>query len=372
MARRLVILGSSLTALAVARDAHRHGLAPVVVDYQPGIAFRSRWVTPLLVADPGAEDVTRSVVRSAGAHSALVATGDDWLRFVVARRAALDAAFAQVLHPPNPMLETFLSKRAFSEWCAQHRLPSPLAWCPGVTERPAELQFPMLVRPCETLHARPDLGLPKAVEVKTERELHGWIERFTCQDVAPLVSESLLSHRLTQYSVPFARRSDTTLTFVARKLRPGPDNCAQGTLVELASNVEVERLGRLAAERAGYYGIGEAEILHSHDSGRSYLIEINARPWLQYALAPATGHDFLGWMLRADGLSDATHAARGARKTWINLRDDRSVTLSRQNGSVRHGRLGIGAYLRSLACSNVYAVFDPRDPMPFVHSLLRR
>jgi len=102
--------------------------------------------------------------------------------------------------------------------------------------------------------------------------------------------------------------------------------------------------------------IGEVEILHLHDSGRSYLIEINARPWLQYALAPATGHDFLGLMLGTE--SAAALNLRRERKTWINLR-----------GDIRHRRLGFGAYLRSLARSNVYAVFDLRDPMPFVHAL---
>jgi len=356
MKHRLVILGSSLTALAVARDAHAHGIAPIVMDSKAGVAFKSRWVKPVLLRNSNADEIMASVIQSAGAHSALVATGDDWLRFVVARRAALDQAFGTILHPSNRILEICLSKSAFSDWCKVNDLPSPLTWSPDIAERPKALKFPLLIRPRETLHARRDLGLPKAVEVHTEGELRDWIDRFRGKGVAPLVSESLLSHGLTQYSVPFARRADATLSFVTRKVRPGPKNCSEGTFVELATNFEVERLGRLAAERADYYGIGEVEILHLHDSARSYLIEINARPWLQYALAPATGHDFLGLMLGTE--SAAAPNLRRARKTWINLR-----------GDIRHRRLGFGPYLRSLARSNVYAVFDLRDPMPFVHAL---
>jgi predicted ATP-grasp superfamily ATP-dependent carboligase len=367
MKRKLVILGSSLTALAVARDAHAQGVMPVVVDSEAGIAFKSRWVEPVLLPGSNTDEVMACVLQSAGARNALVATGDHWLRFVVARRAALDAAFGQILHPANPMLEICLSKNAFSVWCKANDLPSPRTWSPEVAERPAALKFPMLIRPRETLHSRPNLGLPKAVEVHTESELREWIDRFLGKGVAPLVSESLLAHSLTQYSVPFARRSNTMLSFVARKVRPGPEDCSEGTLVELTTNVEVERLGRLAAERAGYHGIGEVEILHLHDSGKSYLIEINARPWLQYALAPATGHDFLGLMLGTQNA--AAPSVRRAEKTWVNLRGDSFVAFSKSNGLVRNRRLGFGAYIRSLARSNVYAVFDLRDPMPFVHTL---
>ena len=59
----------------------------------------------------------------------------------------------------------------------------------------------------------------------------------------------------------------------------------------------VEQLARNAIERLDYFGIGEAEILRDKQTGEDYLIEINARPWLQYALAPASNHDFLGLVL---------------------------------------------------------------------------
>lgn len=361
----LVILGSSLTALAVARDAHAHGLTAIVVGRTAGIAFKSRRGKPVSVAQSKPDEVLATVTRYGGAGSALVATGDDWLRFVAANRAALDAAFGQVLHPANSVVETFLSKSKFSDWCGRNGLPTPRTWHPGSTPRPEGLKFPVLIRPNETLHARTDLGLPKAVEVHSEAELRDWIERFERHGVCAFVSESLLSERLTQYSVPFARRSDAaTLSFVARKLRPEPRECSQGSFVTSTSDAEVEQLGRLAAERAEYYGIGEVEILHAHDSGRNYIIEINARPWLQYALAPATGNDFLGLMLRTAS-ADAPKAHQG-RKTWINLRNDRAVAFCESTGSVRQRRLTLGAYLRSLASSNVYAVLDVRDPMPFL------
>lgn len=359
-----MILGSSLTALAVARDAHARGLAPVVVDTQAGIALATRRAQRVLVA--GADEALARVLDHAGAAHALVATGDDWLRFVVAHRTRLEAAFGRVLHPANPMLEILLDKHAFARWCVANALPTPRTWLPDAEPRPAQLRFPLLVRPRATRHTR--ATLPKAVEVHDERALRDWIRDYRARGASPLVSESLLGRRLTQYSVPFARNGDSTLSFVARKLRPGPDRCAEGTLVEATEHAEVEQLARRAAECAEYFGIGEAEILYAHDEGCSYLIEINARPWLQYALAPATGHDFLRLLLghRVAG------APRAGRRTWINLRGDRAVAFDRATGVVRRGQLGVGAYLRSLACCNVFAVFDVRDPLPFARMVLCR
>lgn len=364
MKPRIVILGSSLTALAVARDAHAHGLQPVVIDTDPGIALATRRARRVVVAD--AEQALARVLDHAGAANALVASGDDWLRFVVMHRTRLAAAFGTILHPSNPMLEVLLDKHAFAQWCAANALPTPRTWVPDAEPRPAQLRFPLVVRPRATRHTR--AVLPKAVEVHDESELRDWIHRYRARGVSPLVSESLLGRRLTQYSVPFARNGDRMLSFVARKLRPGPDRCSEGTLVEVTAHAEVEQLARHAAVCAAYFGIGEAEILYAHDAGRAYLIEINARPWLQYALAPATGHDFLGLLLG----HEVAATPRQARRTWINLRGDRAVAFDRTTGLVRRGQLGIGAYLRSLARCNVFAVFDVRDPLPFARMVLRR
>jgi len=90
------------------------------------------------------------------------------------------------------------------------------------------------------------------------------------------------------------------------------------------------------------------------------LIEINARPWLQYALAPASGHDFLGALL---GRPRAMRRVTDGRR-WIDFDSDVFGAFSSSVGAVRLGELGLGSYLLSLLRANVYARFDLRDPMP--------
>ncbi len=363
MPDRLVILGSTITALAVARDAHSHGLQPVVVDTGPGIAFRSRWVTPCLLPSHAEDDAILSALGKVRGGP-LVATGDPWLRFLLRHRAALEATFTTVLHPDNDRLAICLDKHRFADWCAANDLSAPRGWLAGVQPRPEGLAPPFLIRPAATLHGRPASGLPKAVEALDEEQLAAWLADFAAAGCPALVSESLLGQPLTQYSVPFARNQSELLSFVARKVRPAPRRCAVGTCVELAPEPEVEALARKAAAALDYFGVGEAEVLHSDATGRNHLIEINARPWLQYALAPASGHDFLGLLL-------GRHIELGRQvktgRRWIDLRADLFGALSSSVGAVRHGELGLGAYLASIARANVFARFDPRDPGPALY-----
>jgi predicted ATP-grasp superfamily ATP-dependent carboligase len=293
-----------------------------------------------------------------------VATGDPWVRFIVRHRARLDAAFGAVLHPSNEALEICLDKQRFAAWCGAHGFDTPRSWWPGAGARPEGLGFPVLVRPAQTLHGLAHAGLPKAVEIHDESALAALLAKFDAAGCAAVVSESLLGPGVTQYSVPFARRSDALLSFVARKVRPAPERCSVGTFVELSPQPEIEAVARRAVQELDYFGVGEVEILHVAASGRASLIEINARPWLQYALAPASGHDFLDTLLRRP-VQGGLRRTRG--RTWIDLRSDLFGALSSSVGAVRRGRLGLGAYLASLTRANVHARFDWRDPLPALY-----
>jgi len=360
---RLIILGSSLTALAVARDAHALGMQPVVVDTRRGIALHSRWVQAVLVPEERADHSPTEVLPLSGSgRAAVVATSDAWLKYVVAHRAALEAA-GNVLHPSNAALEICLDKAKFGAWCVAESIPSPRTWLAGQEQRPAGLVPPLLVRPANTLHggaASARAGLPKAIEVRSEAELDHWLAMFAQRQCAAIVSESLLHESLTQFSVPFVRTRDGFDAFVARKLRPAPKHCSVGSYVELEPQPEVEEVARRAAQALNYFGIGEAEVLRVESSGKLYLIEINARPWLQYALAPASGHDFLGTLL---GRPRSTRRVKRGRR-WIDLESDLYNCLSSSIGAVRRGELGLGTYLLSLLRANVYARLDLRDPAP--------
>lgn len=358
----LVVLGNTLTALAVARDASSRGLNPILVDKSWGIAFHTRRAQlDMLDSSQTDQDQLAHILElGANKQNYLIATGDSWLRFIVRHRTALDGAFARILHADNEVLEICLNKTRFAQWCRENDVPSPAAWFPDKETRPAELKLPLFLRPADTLHDRPVPGIPKAVQVTSESDLAGWLRRYAEASVEPLVTESLLGQPLIQYSVAVARHGERRLSFVAEKVRPAPEACTVGTYVRIAEAPAIEASVLNTLEKLGYLGIAEVEVLYAPRTQRHVLIEINARPWLQYALAPAIGLDFLDVLVGNKPL----HSRRQASAAWLNWHDDLYVCWSRSTGSVRKRQIPLLTYLRSLLSANVFPIYSPADPAP--------
>jgi len=370
-ARQLVVLGSGVTALAVARSGHALGLTPVVVDTEAGIATASRLVRAHIATGSQREELLDALAAEGqGGMAYLISTTDAWLRVIATHRSHLQSAYARILHPEADALAVCLSKSRFARWCEDNSLLAPRTYAVGEgfqLESTPE-RFPLLLRPAETLHSAPSVKLPKAVQASSMEELERILRDFRAAGVVPVVAESLLGRRLTQYSVGLGRTGGKTLCVVARKLRPGPEACSLGTLVETAEQPEVEQLARRAVDLLDYEGIAEVEVLRDEDSGENFLIEINARPWMQMALAPAAGRDLLQFVLTGSTASAlANRATKSVR--WLAFHADLYVCFNWENGLVRTGALPLGQYLRSLVNANAYALWSIHDPRPFWHDL---
>jgi predicted ATP-grasp superfamily ATP-dependent carboligase len=359
---RLLILGSSITALALVRSAHRLGLEAIVADVERGPACASRWQTSRL--DPGGDRVRLFAELMDGARGAtLVATTDEWLRVLRDDRDRADAAFPRILHPSNDVLDICLDKARFAAWCEAERLPAPRRWRDSEPLPPAA--FPLLLRPASTLHSRPSAGIAKARELHDPQQAAEALAAFRAAGVAPILTSSLLARPLTQFSVGLARAGGRTMAVVTRKLRPLPRACRVGTLVEVVENGEVEALARRAADRLGYTGIAEIEILRTDDDLALHLIEVNARPWIQFGVGLAAGRDLLAFHL-SGGRTAPRRTPRRVR--WISFGDDLWFCMGRA-GLVRSGELSVGRYLASVVRANVFARWSARDPGPFIEGV---
>ena len=369
--RRLVILGSGITALAVARSAHRLGLTPVILDTEAGIATQSRRVRAEIHPTSRPEECLHALV-TAGQTGAsdLISTTDAWLRVIAAHGAKLLTVYERILHPDAKALAICLSKSGFARWCEENRLLVPRTYPLDGDFRlqSTPSKFPVLLRPEQTLHSAPSSKLPKAVQALSMLELERLLNEFRSVGVVPVVSESLLGRRLTQYSVGLGRTVGKTLTVVARKLRPSPEACSLGTLVETVDQPDVEHLARRVADLLDYEGIGEVEVLRDEDSGENFLIEVNARPWMQMSIALAAGRDLLRFVLTGDATPASPKQDREPVR-WLNFHADLYVCFARERGLVRSGTLSLRDYLRSLVGANAFAVWSARDMKPFFRDL---
>jgi predicted ATP-grasp superfamily ATP-dependent carboligase len=364
----LIVLGSDVTALAVVRRAAALGVTPVVVDTHRGIAAASRLARAEIRAASPPQLLPRVRALAEGSPTAVLATSDVWLRVLLEHRSELEAVCLDVLHPRNASLEICLDKRRFARWCTETGLPTPRSYGLSLDSVPAPVEledvvFPVLVRPAQTLHSRPAAEAPKAVEVRCPQELARCLERFRCADVAPMISESLLGRHLQQFSVGLARAGDRSMTVVMQKHRPRPDACGVGSFVEVTEQADVEQLALRAASALDYRGIAEIEVLRDEVSGETFLIEVNARPWLQFGLAAATGRDLLRFVVDAAAPSERA-SNRRRMAVWLDFRNDLRVCFGPQ-GLVRRGRVRFRDYLLSIARANVFARWSLGDPLPF-------
>jgi len=364
--KRLVILGANLTALAVVRSAARLGIEPYVVDIAHGPAFESRLARKLIRLHEERSMLIPSiaVLGKSTENSWLVSTADAWTIELVSHRRVLDANFRRVLHPQNDALSICLSKERFAQWCVTNCVPAPRQYAVDPsTYHLEEVAFPAMVRPALTRHGDKATGVPKAREVNSQEELNLCFELFRAAKLTPLVTESLLGRNLTQISVGVAIDRGNVMSLSARKLRPNPEACRVGTLVETIDDPASEKLALDTLRKLQYEGIAEVEILKDLQTGSMYVIEINARPWLQFALGRASKRDFLEFIV-AGGCVDAPTIPTSRR--WLDFPGDAWTCFNGTDGMVRFGKLSIAEYVTSLIQTDVYARWSANDPWPFV------
>ena len=367
--RTLLILGSSLTGLAVARVAARSGLACHLVDSDAGPAAPTRTARFRRLPSMEFDALIATVADLRGRDDvAVIADSDRWLRFVRAHGERLRAEHWLVLHPDAAALDACLDKTAFLKWCALNALPAPRLYAASALGDLSRAPYPLMVRPEWTQHSS-NTGLPKAIEVRDAVQLAYWLERYAQAKVTPSICDSLLRPGLRQFSVGAARNAAGSVrTFLAEKVRPDAEQCAGGTFVTPAAHPGIEELAAAALQALGFFGVAEIEILFDPAANRGYLIEINARPWLQLGLPHACGCDL---MAHAMARPDRAGVTRNSAHAWLYFSSDLYAVFSRTTGLVPMGKLGLVGYLQSLWRADLYATWDWADPRPALASVAR-
>lgn len=371
--RALAILGGDVTALAVARDAARLGFRPLVYAPREDLVARSRFVTLRVVDGLTSAEILEKLTADATHHGAvaLVACSDRWIEFLMRHRAVLDQSYARILQPANDILELCLSKRRFAEWTRDLNIPSPRMVEPQQAQQmlhERQLPFPLLLRPEFSLRFDAPSAPAKAAEARTPEELARWLHAFAEARCPVLITESLLGTPLRQYSVAVAMRGGETLSYVAEKLRPLPQQRAVGTCVQTTSHPQAESIARQLLSSMKFEGMAEVEILERVATGELFVIEVNARPWSQFALARASGHDFLAFLLGENGAHPSAHK-QGVR--WLDMSGDLYMCFSSSEGLVRHGHISFPTWLRSVLGARVAARFRFDDPAPAIYEWMR-
>ena len=153
-----------------------------------------------------------------------------------------------------------------------------------------------------------------------------------------------------------------TSCIVAKKIRQWPPNVGVDSLAVETSVDEVVQAGLKILQKVGYVGPGGLQFKKDEVSGKFYIIEMNIRPTLNYALAEACGVEMTySYYCASAGLplpKNRTITRPGSK--WISWKRD----LDSAYTLWKRGDLTIRDWLMSLSGHKWSADFHLDYPMP--------
>jgi len=293
---------------------------------------------------------------------------DDQLGLVQDFRDALAPYFAFLL--PDPAVSCALhSKGLFQSLAEQRGLPVPrrLEW-----EQLADFDAPVLVKPklktawdSSAVHSRMFGGAGKArvfpdgSTALREPLMAAMRDELAVQEYIPGDDRTLWSFH------GFADEHGELLAwFIGRKIRTYPPLTGDSSYLELAHDATLATLGCELVRRIGLRGVFKMDFKRHPESGRFYLLEVNARFNLWHYLGAKGGVN-----LAQVAYDYVTRGERPAplqppgRYRWLAPRLD---YLAYRSLAAR-GELSAARWLASLASARkVYDLFAWTDPMPFL------
>jgi predicted ATP-grasp superfamily ATP-dependent carboligase len=334
-----------------------------------------------LPAGAGREAIVEALARAgrrlADAHGRpvpLFYDNDDRLALVQDFRDQLSPHFALLLNERR-LGEALLDKARFQSLAENKRLPVPrrIEWQALGAERGAVLVKPRTRTGWEDSVVRRQLlgGHGKARvfasgrEARLEPLLRGLAAQLQFQEYVPGGDDAIWSFH------GFAAPGGEVLEgFVGRKIRTYPALTGDSAYLRLAHDHALVSLGRDLAARLGLAGIFKMDFKRHPETGRYYLLEINARFNLWHYLGAKNGvnltrvaYDFLLYGRRPQPARAST------RYRWLAWGYDRRAF--KELHSKKH--ISVAGWLWSLAqAPKVYEFFSWTDPMPFLRLLRGR
>lgn len=163
----------------------------------------------------------------------------------------------------------------------------------------------------------------------------------------------------------YSEDGELLVTFTAKKIRQWPPRTGISSLGEACDAPEVAAMAHALFSAVDYRGLGYFEAKRDPRDGKHYIIEPNiGRPTGRSAIAEAGGVELVyTHYCAAAGLPLPENRTQVPGEVkWIHLRHDlqsAAFYLSKRELSLR-------GWVRSLRGRKHFAIFDARDPVPFV------
>lgn len=365
-----VIIGGDYQGLGIVRSLGRRGVPTCVIDDELSIARFSRYATHAVACkDLRDEQRTVASVLDIGARLGL----DGWVLFptrddTVAAFSRHRSELAERFRVPTPGWEVVRpawDKRATYALAGELGIPVPRTWYPtDLAELNAiDAEPPFAIKPAIKEHFL-YATKSKAWKAETRDQLRTLFERAAgiVEHGEVMIQELIPGDGRQQFAYcAFFKDQQAVAKMVVQRRRQHPPEFGRAST--FVQTVEIPALEVLAEQflcAVDYYGLVELEFKLDPRDGRFKLLDVNARTWGYHTIGARAGVDF-PYLLYADQVGEPVEQGRATTGVrWIRLATDIPTAVV----ELLHRRMDWRAYGRSVASSDVEAVFSKGDPLP--------
>ena len=374
-----VVVGlDCITGLQTARILATRGVPVVGVVADRGhFCARTKFARRVVVSPTSGEVLIETLERLAPQLSgpAVLVPCTDAAVLAMSRWRDRLGAYRFVL-PDHDVVETLMDKVRFAEYALEAGLPIPptrlLRTEADALAAAAELPYPAVLKPALKTAAWTAATKAKAFRVADPDELVATWRRWS-EAAGIMIAQAWIEggeDALYSANAYFDRDGQARVMFIARKLRQWPPETGTSCLGEEVRDDAVRDAALELFRGIGYRGLAYLEMKRDTRTGERLIVEPNVgRPTGRSAIAECGGVELVySAYLDALGepLPEATEQTyRGVK--WIYWRHDIQAALRQ----VARGELSPLGWWRSVRGERWEAVFDRRDPRPFVADVVR-
>lgn len=323
-----IVCNAHITALAVARALHEHGVPVIAVDRSPdGVAPYSKAVdcagqiTYPLHDETGFREDLETLAACLDHDPILFPCMDEWV--IAAARSRPDGV--RLPFADFDTVNGVLDKSMLYDRAGDLGIPTPTTYHLDRTDpndAADALGYPFIVKPALKRRFEAAVGT-NLVEVHDPDAYHDILTRARDADLRLLAQERVPKSPGDLYTlgsyVPRSGVSDA-VTFVGNRQAIYPPDYGTTCLVRTVDAPAVRRYSLDILDATGYYGISEAEFLYDERTDDYLLLDVNTRPWKWIGLPIEAGAN-LPVAAYEDAMADQYTPDPITDTTWVYLRD---------------------------------------------------
>jgi len=367
------VLGSYITGLGVIRSLGWKGIPIISLDSDKNqIGFYSKYCNGIKSPHPAyREEAYIDLLLEIGGllndKGVLIPTSDVAALITLKNKSKLLKYYNFIMSDLS-VSELLINKSLFYKTLKKLNVEHPKTYYPKVEKQVLELsreiKYPCIIKPALSGYFRLDFKTKLFIANSRKELIIKWKKankrnhEVLIQEIVPGDAESMYGVNM-YYRKGFTPRN----VFMYQRIREWPHDFGNGCIIQKTNIPELEKIVIDLVSKINYHGIIDAEFKKDARDNSFKLIEINARPWMQYSLASRYGVDaaYFAYMDTIGKKVEKQYLSKEDVK-WVIIFDDVYSALKR----IYKKELTYHQWLSSYRGKKVYAFFARDDPMPFV------